>query len=255
MAFLETGAPTWALIAASLMLSWGAAPVLAQEPREQARVLFREGNKLYAKRRYENALQKFRQAKALYPRSRRIDLHIAYALTKLGRKAMAAEQLHWFLVKEGDRAEDKVVKKVRARLRALKAKVGSVELSCAVPGAVVEVDGAVVGKTPLPVSIYKRAGTHQIRVKAPGHHPFALSLSFAPGQHQRMVARLIPIPPARPAKPVPQYAPDPTPVYKKWWLWTIVGAVVVGGAVAIAASQAGDGETMPAAELGDLSME
>jgi tetratricopeptide (TPR) repeat protein len=26
-------------------------------------------------------------------------------------------------------------------------------------------------------------------------------------------------------------APKPTPVYKKWWLWTIVGLVVVGGAV------------------------
>jgi hypothetical protein len=24
---------------------------------------------------------------------------------------------------------------------------------------------------------------------------------------------------------------DDTPVYKTWWLWTIVGAVVVGGAV------------------------
>lgn len=26
-------------------------------------------------------------------------------------------------------------------------------------------------------------------------------------------------------------APRPTPVYKKWWLWTIVGVVVVGAAV------------------------
>jgi tetratricopeptide (TPR) repeat protein len=29
-----------------------------------------------------------------------------------------------------------------------------------------------------------------------------------------------------------------TPVYKKWWLWTIVGAVAVGGAVALGVSLA-----------------
>ncbi len=28
-------------------------------------------------------------------------------------------------------------------------------------------------------------------------------------------------------------APAPTPVYKKWWLWTIVGVVVVGAAVGV----------------------
>jgi hypothetical protein len=31
----------------------------------------------------------------------------------------------------------------------------------------------------------------------------------------------------------PAHGPRQTPVYKKWWLWTIVGAVAVGGAVAL----------------------
>lgn len=53
-----------------------------------------------------------------------------------------------------------------------------------------------------------------------------------------------PVPPSVVRRPVPEPAPAPapnlmsdtemsddTPVYKTWWLWTIVGAVVVGGAV------------------------
>jgi hypothetical protein len=36
-------------------------------------------------------------------------------------------------------------------------------------------------------------------------------------------------------------APASTPVYKKWWLWTIVGAVVVGGAVTAGVLLGGQG--------------
>ena len=47
-----------------------------------------------------------------------------------------------------------------------------------------------------------------------------------------------PVPPApAPAPVVAQAAPRaerPTPVYKKWWLWTIVGVVAAGGAVTTA---------------------
>jgi hypothetical protein len=39
-------------------------------------------------------------------------------------------------------------------------------------------------------------------------------------------------PPSAPAPaPVVVVEPKATPVYKKWWLWTIVGVVVVGGVV------------------------
>jgi hypothetical protein len=39
--------------------------------------------------------------------------------------------------------------------------------------------------------------------------------------------------PAPTAPPPPTHAERPTPVYKKWWLWTIVGVVVAGAAVGL----------------------
>jgi len=41
---------------------------------------------------------------------------------------------------------------------------------------------------------------------------------------------------ATPPTPTPAPAPAPaeTPIWEQWWLWTIIGAVVIGGAIGIA---------------------
>lgn len=41
------------------------------------------------------------------------------------------------------------------------------------------------------------------------------------------------------AKPAPKRA-RPTPFYKTWWFWTVVGAVLASGAVAVAVTTGGD---------------
>jgi tetratricopeptide (TPR) repeat protein len=41
------------------------------------------------------------------------------------------------------------------------------------------------------------------------------------------------------------------PVYKKWWFWTGVGAVIVGGSVGIYAASSG-GSTPPMTDLGNI---
>jgi tetratricopeptide (TPR) repeat protein len=48
-------------------------------------------------------------------------------------------------------------------------------------------------------------------------------------------------------------APAPTPVYKKWWLWAIVGGVVVAGAAAGAGAAAASGGSIatPSTSLGN----
>jgi tetratricopeptide (TPR) repeat protein len=46
--------------------------------------------------------------------------------------------------------------------------------------------------------------------------------------------------------PVPEESPEVTPVYKRWWLWTLVAAVVVVGAgVAIGVAVAGSSGPTP----------
>lgn len=45
---------------------------------------------------------------------------------------------------------------------------------------------------------------------------------------------------------------DDRPVYKKWWFWTGVGAVVVGGSVGIYAATSGGGSMAPMTDLGNI---
>jgi len=42
----------------------------------------------------------------------------------------------------------------------------------------------------------------------------------------------------------------PKPIYKKWWFWTGVGVVAVGGTAAIYAS--GGGRSPPGTDLGNI---
>ena len=47
-----------------------------------------------------------------------------------------------------------------------------------------------------------------------------------------------------PSPPTPPRAPS-TPIYKRWWFWTAIGAVVVGGTVAAVAATTGGSSRMP----------
>jgi hypothetical protein len=63
--------------------------------------------------------------------------------------------------------------------------------------------------------------------------------------------------PAAPPAAVVQTAPSsaPTPVYKKWWLWTIVGVVVVGAAVGAGVGVASSGgNSAPGSHFGTASI-
>jgi tetratricopeptide (TPR) repeat protein len=67
----------------------------------------------------------------------------------------------------------------------------------------------------------RRAGTEE-RIKA-------LEASLRPAPPAPLLPPVAPAAPAAPAPPPPEH----TPVYKKWWLWTVVGVVVAGGAVGL----------------------
>lgn len=62
----------------------------------------------------------------------------------------------------------------------------------------------------------------------------------APAQEQEVVRRFIAeaqlaklqASAAQPVSPPPAPPPSGSPIYKKWWLWTVVGVVVVGGVTA-----------------------
>lgn len=98
-------------------------------------------------------------------------------------------------------------------------------------------------------------GTHELSVQAPGYRPLSRTVSIEGGKTQRLELTLTPSDPGRTssqplaaglsepmfgaasATSAPEGATQPYPqdrpragVLKQWWFWTIVGAVVVGGA-------------------------
>ena len=102
------------------------------------------------------------------------------------------------------------------------AVAGMVKVYANVPGAQVVIDGKVAGAIPFDKDI--PAGKHTLSVRAKGHAPFVQDVEVLAGQWLELQVKL------SPTQPMAETAGDGDSVATKWWFWTIIGAVVVGGA-------------------------
>ncbi len=78
-------------------------------------------------------------------------------------------------------------------------------------GAVVTVNGLDVGVAP--VDVERPAGSYRVVVKKPGCAPYETQVAVRPGEEANLRAAL---------------EVQKTPVYKRWWFWSLAGGVVVG---------------------------
>jgi hypothetical protein len=102
---------------------------------------------------------------------------------------------------------------------------GSLELSCAVEGAEVFLDGEKVGSTPLEQPLAGIvAGKHKLEVKKLGHQPFSREIRINMGESRRVVALL---PEER------RLHEAPTPFYKHWAFYTFGGIGLVSTVLAV----------------------
>ncbi len=105
------------------------------------------------------------------------------------------------------------------------AVAGIVKIRTNIDGATVAVDGKIAGTAPFDADV--PAGKRQILVQAPGHKAFTQTVELEGGKVFDLLVTLEPA-----AVAGAEIAPDDDPIYKKWWFWTIIGAVVVGGTAA-----------------------
>jgi hypothetical protein len=77
-------------------------------------------------------------------------------------------------------------------------------------------------------SILLEVGEHTLEVHAPGRSPERRVVQVKGGERTHLRVALAPLPVEGETRPASERA-DGSPVYKKWWLWTIVGVVVVAG--------------------------
>lgn len=120
------------------------------------------------------------------------------------------EELKSLLTAVEDQTQDEK-KKARIMLRGDQAQ-----------GAQVTIDDKVAGTIPLSLEV--EPGVHLVKVTKEGHEPWSTSVNVEPGGKLDLPVML------QRTTPTDGTRQTETPVYKKWWFWTIIGAVAVAGA-------------------------
>lgn len=247
------------------LLAQASSPTPAPQAKATAQGLLNEGSRLYGEGDYASALDKFSAAYAAYP-SPKLMFNIGQTNRDLGRPVEALRAFEKFLVDALD-ASPETTAGARSSLAELREKLGRIRIDCPTSDTEVSIDGKSVGMTPLSEPIWATPGRHQVTANraraAPAieivdvsagalHtvtlelHVLAVPVIVAPVAPVAPVALVAPAAPAESPTPAPpattaadlttipvapsQPASD-SPIYKKWWVWTGVGAIVVGGTV------------------------
>jgi len=131
---------------------------------EIARQRFLEGVKHYDQHDYDKARLAFLQAYLLKPHPA-VLLNLAQSQLRAGRYAEAAENFAKY-IRENPSAE--AMSHAKAAFEEARDKVGEVSVEVNATGAVINVDGTDVGKSPLPYAVYMMPGRHTVRATKGG---------------------------------------------------------------------------------------
>jgi len=218
----------------------------------------REGNRLLDDKQPAKALERFLEAQRLVGGDK-VRFNLGQALAALpGREADAYREMTLFLERVPNAAPE-LARVARAEVERLRARIGLVRFYVQPDGAAVAVDGEARGTAPLAAAVPVAPGPHELRVTADGFSPYQAHVTVAAGEDLAETVALTKVPAPVPAPPAPAVAiaapppavlspppaaapavivavPSPAPaaqepVYKKWWLWTGVAAVVGAGIV------------------------
>lgn len=225
-------------------------PAAAQPIDEaQGKELASEAMGHYKNNEFEEALDKFDQARALYPTGQVLRM-TGYTLIALERWVEAARvidealntELKPLLPRDAEHATD--------QLNVALEHVSKVELSSNVDGAMGAVDGGPEQR--LPATLYLEPGTHSFVVTAPDHAPVEREQELIEGQPVRVEldptalepepAEVEPDPQPQP-KPKPKTAPVEEPTEAFGWFpgQGVVGLVTAGVGAAFTGVAIGTG--------------
>lgn len=148
----------------ALGLGVGLAQAQSDGETEVARQRFREGVGHYDRQEYDKARLAFLQAYLLKPHPA-VLLNLAQSELKAGRHAEAAENFAKY-IRQNPTAP--AMEHAKAAFEEARQKVAELNLEVNAVGAVVSVDGAEVGRSPLPHVIYLMPGRHTIAARKGG---------------------------------------------------------------------------------------
>ncbi|HEX6241775.1 MAG TPA: PEGA domain-containing protein [Polyangiales bacterium] len=187
---------------------------------------------------YEEAREQFARAHALFPNARTLR-GLGIAEFELRHYVVGAEYLTQSLASGVKPLEPNLRRETEELLARARTYIGELAIQVEPASAELLIDGvrrvAELG-SPVPLDV----GQHLLEFREEGHATERREVTLRGGQTVQLSVRLAPLtsraaaaaadqtPAAIGEQPVDAPRSERTPVYKRWWLWTIVGVVVAG---------------------------
>lgn len=186
---------------------------------------------------FEEARREFTKAHELFPNARTLR-GLGFSEFELRNYVDCVSRLEGALASEVRPLNDAQRHETRALLARARDYVGEIKLELSPANTQVLLDGM-----PLPMEalhpLLLNVGMHELEFRAEGRVHERRSLNIAGGEVETVVVRLVALVPgpdssASRGTEVPAHQGDQhvesKPIYKRWWLWTLVGVVVAGAA-------------------------
>jgi len=169
---------------------------------DEVKTLFKDGVDRYDKGEFKTALEKFEAAYGKKPLPI-ILYNIAWCRSKLGKNVDAVKAFEAFL-EDTKGVSEKQVGAAKAELARLGGLVGKLSIKEAEKGLKVDLDGVIVGQTPLDGPLVLEPGHHVVTVEKSGTKPFVKKVSIEAGKEIDLTFVFEPLPPG--------YVPPPKKV-------------------------------------------
>ena len=256
----------------------------AADDEEQARQLFQQAIEAFRAEQYPTALMLFQRSQATHHRASTL-LNIGMTQRALFDFPAAIDTFRQYLVQEGQGVPTDQRSQIERFIQEMEAAIIQLTVTVNEPGAMVLVDGREVGASPLGSVLRLRAGPHVIEARLEGFEDAREEVTTEAGQRREINLELMPPevqqpttiqpqqesePPHEPVTTLEEAAveepleapteetPDETPISEdrgrrsiasRWWFWTLIGVVVVGGATTAGVLLAPDDEPRPGADF------
>ena len=155
------------------------------DAKVEARLHFDRGLALTKQGGYAEAVTEFNRAYELSPHFA-VLYNLGQAYSLLGQPVYAVQALGRYLSEGGKEVPAQRRKQVEADMAREERHISAVTLRSEIVGAVIQVDGIEVGRSPMPTPVRVNAGVHVFSAFAPGYRPWEQRLVL-PGMDQRLV--------------------------------------------------------------------
>lgn len=203
----------------------------SQEPDEY-RVLVRRGLEEYELGHYQEARDQFTRAHALFPNARTLR-GLGLTAFELRNYIDAESFLERALADQTKPLEGQLRDETQDMLVRARSYVGGVVLQVQPKSAAVIVDGIRRPDAEAAGSLRLDVGDHVLEFRAQGWLAERRALRTQGGRTETLEISLTQLSNSSSDVPDSERSARP-PLYKRWWLWTVVGVVAVGAATGLA---------------------